>query len=584
MSDPWEAAEQTREWHEDVYRGQRDAHRDLRGIEAWVRRHIGVTGLREYVGASTLLIPVGIYTRSKLEWLNDNLTNSIQIDSRLPQAKKLQQWVDKQHTSTLFSWLLSFEKLELSRESRTCDEEDKAILTTDRSQLFVFQGKPFILSQGHHCLKVRVFWGSEKPILALLAAVTESETLVNEAPLIISTVWHNDTERGEAVRRPLSLIDMEMGSKKWLLDDLKKRGYLLYGPPGTGKTSLAQAITSDYDLELFEVKLGRMTDSRLQRAFKTLPSRCVVLFEDIDAAGIGREDLLKAKTASKEAAKQVKEPHSGWALKGGDEYEDDPEEYCRKNNIKIGPEQSFVTLSGLLNVLDGPGAKEGRIVILTTNSPRTLDKAITRKGRVDRILYLGYTSPESAVCTFKRMFGTDLTFHVPEDELDRLAKRFARKIPRDMFTPCEISDYCRDHRGEPGKAIREFGKFVEDRILGKGDYLYDIKDSVEDKVVEVENDLDVGNRSQFLHPLPSDNPDTDSDGDDEAYSTFGDLVESQVSELNSGSSTPYKVAGSPGSPSSVTEDVILRSTREEDLMSGDGWFSPDWAFVGWPGL
>jgi SpoVK/Ycf46/Vps4 family AAA+-type ATPase len=42
-----------------------------------------------------------------------------------------------------------------------------------------------------------------------------------------------------------------------------------------------------------------------------------------------------------------------------------------------------VTLTELLNTLDGPGSKEGHIVILTTNAPNSLDKAIYRPGRIE---------------------------------------------------------------------------------------------------------------------------------------------------------------------------------------------------------
>lgn len=41
------------------------------------------------------------------------------------------------------------------------------------------------------------------------------------------------------------------------------------------------------------------------------------------------------------------------------------------------------TLSGLLNIVDGVAAHEGRILIMTTNAPEKLDNALLRPGRVD---------------------------------------------------------------------------------------------------------------------------------------------------------------------------------------------------------
>lgn len=50
---------------------------------------------------------------------------------------------------------------------------------------------------------------------------------------------------------------------------------------------------------------------------------------------------------------------------------------------------SFV-MQGLLNVLDGVVDTPGRIVIMTTNHPETLDAALIRPGRIDKKIYLGY--------------------------------------------------------------------------------------------------------------------------------------------------------------------------------------------------
>lgn len=262
-----------------------------------------------------------------------------------------------------------------------------------------------------------------------------------------------------------------------------------------------------------------MTDAKLQGTFKALPSRCVVLVEDIDTASIGREDLVQTERESKEKEKKKKAPNRDeWGNSVAEEiFENKPEAYVRKHDIEVAPEHSFITLSGVLNVLDGPGAKEGRFVICTTNSPRTLDGALACKRRMDQIIYMGYSCPGSAAATFKRMFGTDLTFHAPEPELERLAERFAKKIPKDMFTPCEIADYCREHRGRPREAIKNFREFVEDGSEGKDEYLYDIKDDAqESKVQDGDAEDKQAKIKRQLAALPPDEPYPDSDGGDDA--------------------------------------------------------------------
>ena len=55
-----------------------------------------------------------------------------------------------------------------------------------------------------------------------------------------------------------------------------------------------------------------------------------------------------------------------------------------------------VTLSGLLNALDGVSSRDGRVLFLTTNHPERLDPALIRPGRVDRKVELGLATPDQA--------------------------------------------------------------------------------------------------------------------------------------------------------------------------------------------
>jgi len=58
---------------------------------------------------------------------------------------------------------------------------------------------------------------------------------------------------------------------------------LLYGPPGTGKSSLSKSIAGHFDLDIYILSLSDTNEARLKNLFAELPSRCVILLEDIDA-------------------------------------------------------------------------------------------------------------------------------------------------------------------------------------------------------------------------------------------------------------------------------------------------------------
>jgi len=154
-----------------------------------------------------------------------------------------------------------------------------------------------------------------------------------------------------------------------------RRGYLFYGEPGTGKTSLAHVLASELDIPLYFLPLGSVKDDDdLNEAFLQVKPRSILLIEDIDVARASME--------------RSKESESG---------SDDGEKKSR----------SGITLSGLLNVIDGIVASDGRILIMTTNHPDNLDAALVRPGRVDVRLSFGKVSKEDALPMIQR-FGFDI--------------------------------------------------------------------------------------------------------------------------------------------------------------------------------
>lgn len=55
---------------------------------------------------------------------------------------------------------------------------------------------------------------------------------------------------------------------------------------------------------------------------------------------------------------------------------------------------SRVTLSGLLNAIDGVASSEDRVIFMTTNHVERLDSALIRPGRVDVKQFFGNCTPK----------------------------------------------------------------------------------------------------------------------------------------------------------------------------------------------
>jgi ATP-dependent 26S proteasome regulatory subunit len=213
-----------------------------------------------------------------------------------------------------------------------------------------------------------------------------------------SSVWNHAAFQHPAT---FDTIAMDPEKKREIIDDLVtfrdskdyykqigkawKRGYLLYGPPGTGKSSMIAAIANFleydvYDLELTAVK----ANTELRKIFIETSSKSIIVIEDIDCS----LDLSGKRKEKKE---------------------NDDEEEDKLWGTEEKEESSKLTLSGLLNFIDGLWSACGgeRIIILTTNHIEKLDPALIRRGRMDRRIEMSYCTFEAFKVLAKNYLGVD---------------------------------------------------------------------------------------------------------------------------------------------------------------------------------
>lgn len=292
-----------------------------------------------------------------------------------------------------------------------------------------------------------------------------------------------------------------------------RRGYLLYGAPGSGKTSIIHSLAGELGLDIYVLSLSRagLDDAGLEELISDLPERCIALMEDVDAAfsGGGKRDLEEAPNAKVEGNTA---PNNSNATS------------AQPPNPSSGPSSSAsrITLSGLLNALDGVGAQEGRILFATTNKYSALDPALIRPGRMDlhvefkrasqaqaeelfKCFYMpdgeekeedvkkkeekkvadsGYNSPDSGTPTTEKDLidltptaadekkelttlaytGTSHLIHSPKltpQRITDLAHEFAAAIPEREFSMASLQGYLMSYKSRPGEAAKEAGNWVE---------------------------------------------------------------------------------------------------------------------------
>jgi chaperone BCS1 len=397
--------------------------------------------------------------------------------------------------------------------------------------------------------------------------------------------------------RPLSTVILAADQKAAIVKDMNeflhpssagwyarrgipyRRGYLFHGPPGTGKTSLSFALAGLFGLDVFAVSLQEpaLTEGDLMLLFNGLPRRCVVLLEDVDAAGLilregtgddrsgGKKGKGKGKGKEEKKKGESEKKDGVDGSKEGDEKKEDEkkkpapataESYTladlarelralpnataaaattttssntpqrggggrtrgpginRTPNTGRHPNKepdAGISLSGLLNAIDGVASHEGRVLIMTTNHPEKLDAALVRPGRVDRKVGFRLAMREEVRELFVRMYrvseedseavsslkpyanreskvngsvgvansngrpkGAATENHDPDgkpssstenesddDGLNSLAREFAQLIPDDTFTPAEIQNHLMRYKNEPREAVETAGEWME---------------------------------------------------------------------------------------------------------------------------
>lgn len=304
-------------------------------------------------------------------------------------------------------------------------------------------------------------------------------------------------QQPETLNALLSDVRQFMSQEKFYADRgiPHRRGYLLYGPPGSGKTSTVQVIAGELNLDIYMLNISsaQMTDEKLNYLLHQAPKRSIVLLEDVDSC-ISATTMMNTAAQQSQQLQQRQEydseDDSGNDNSDSDDSEEEEEVQFHAGSYALmmrdggGGSQEKVTVSGLLNAIDGVGAQEGRILFFTTNHAHRLQRALMRPGRIDVKREIGYVTPVQAKNLFKSFYrdydnnnGSEAT--IGSGTLDAMAEQFVQKLNElqpttttttttsvSGVTPALLQGLFMENVMDPYGAIRRLPSYlIENRVV-----------------------------------------------------------------------------------------------------------------------
>ena len=214
-----------------------------------------------------------------------------------------------------------------------------------------------------------------------------------------SDIGNYENTKRELKDAVLGPIERKGISKAYNVKPVK--GILFFGPPGTGKTMMMRALANEIHAGFYYVKASNLisafpgeTEKMISNIFSIAKKHapCILFFDEIDSIASSRSNASVSETTRQ-------------------------------------------ALSQLLVEMDGFQKTTNVIIVGATNVPNILDKAITRPGRFDKVIYM----PPPDLNARKLIFGMYLK-KLPISKsfnVDVLAEKTQRYTGADIKVLCE---------------------------------------------------------------------------------------------------------------------------------------------------
>lgn len=319
---------------------------------------------------------------------------------------------------------------------------------------------------------------------------------------------------GDSVKVIKKRVDFFVNNKRWYEQKgvPYTLGLLLHGVPGAGKTSCIKSIAKDTNRHILNIRLSENTtvnqlnalfySSQVQvvqngeNKFYDIPiDKRIIVLEDVDCLTdvvLSREAVEENKVLNAE-----KEANSDKSTESKNNEYDMFGRHIQTANSGGGlsRESQKLNLSFFLNILDGVLEQPGRILIMTSNHPEKLDKALIRPGRIDVIVKFDYCKRHEVVEIIEAFTGTKVHSNLIDNIADGVYT--PAEVTRVIFENIESIEDIVNNLQEKTELKYEHQNYK--KVVSHDETTYDKKD-VAKTVQEIHND-DTHTDNNKINPI-----------------------------------------------------------------------------------
>lgn len=245
-------------------------------------------------------------------------------------------------------------------------------------------------------------------------------------------------EKQRVINNVNKFVDNKLNSTKFIM--------MLHGPPGCGKTSFIKSLSVHTNRHIQYIKLSEIQTFKdgmqiffdeqmsiesggLTSTMKIPIKDRLLIFEDIDA----ENTIVQKRYGMDKDDEKVKDDNEQVQDKDKDKDKVKDDEKVKDDTDDKDKDKKQLSLSDVLQLLDGLIEVDGVMVVMTTNCIDDLDPALLRPGRVTMMLKMEPLEKQYAVEMIKSYY--------PETDAHEL---FYDKIPDKIIIPALLENMCNE--------------------------------------------------------------------------------------------------------------------------------------------